>query len=533
MRVSDAPGKAGTAEEWNVCGYVRLSREDGDKEESNSVTAQKELIREYLRGHPELRECGMRVDDGYTGSDFRRPGFQAMLEDIREGKINCVIVKDLSRFGRDHLEAGEYIERIFPLSGVRFIAINDNYDSMFRDPRTDELIIPFRNLINEAYCRDMSIKTRSQLEVKRRRGEFIGSFSPFGYRKDPENHNRLLVDAFAAGIVRDIFRWKLEGSGTKGIAERLNTSGVPTPMAYKEMLGFNYKTPFRKKEETEWTESMVIRILRNPVYIGTLQQGRVTTPSYKVRRVVRKPREEWAIVEDNHAPIIDKREFELIQRLLIMDTRAGNGGKVRLLSGLVYCGECGAPAVRQTVPSGRERYVYYICSAHKRDSSVCFTHRIRDTALGEIVAESLRRQLMLAGLSGSSAGQTPQGGGDLRLLERLKLTEAEEIRTRTLLNSLYEHLADGLLDSEEYRELKGTYTHRLRAIEVRREGLLEALGRERSGVQERGAERVDRVDRGLTVALVERVKIYRGCRVELELRWKDALFQTATGMEVK
>ena len=169
-----------TPEVWKTCGYVRLSREDGDKEESNSIKGQKDLIRDYFSRHPEFQECGMKVDDGYTGSNFDRPGFQEMMDDVRAGRVNCIVVKDLSRFGRDHLEAGEYIEKIFPFLHVRFIAINDHYDSLHHTAGVDELIVPFKNLINEAYCRDASIKTRSQLEVKRKRGDFIGSFVAFG-----------------------------------------------------------------------------------------------------------------------------------------------------------------------------------------------------------------------------------------------------------------------------------------------------------------------------------------------------------------
>lgn len=196
---------------WKAYGYVRLSREDGDKEESNSVTGQKDLIRDYFNRNSELHECGMKVDDGYTGSNFDRPAFQEMIADVKAGKVNCIVVKDLSRFGRDHLGVGEYIERIFPFLGVRFIAINDHYDSLHRNQDSDELIIPFKNLINEAYCRDTSIKIRSQLEIKRKRGDFIGSFAVFGYQKDPDDRHKLIVDDYAAAVVRDIFQWKLDG----------------------------------------------------------------------------------------------------------------------------------------------------------------------------------------------------------------------------------------------------------------------------------------------------------------------------------
>jgi len=329
---------------WDTCGYVRLSREDGDKEESNSVTGQKDLICDYLSHHPELRECGMKVDDGYTGSNFDRPGFQEMMAEVKAGKINCIVVKDLSRFGRDHLDAGEYIERIFPFLGVRFIAINDHYDSLHSNVESDELIVPFKNLVNEAYCRDTSVKIRSQLEIKRQRGDFIGSFAVFGYRKDPEDHHRLLVDDYAADVVRDIFKWKLEGVSAGDIAVRLTKDGIPTPMDYKRTLGLRYSTSFRVKGRSEWSAGMVLRILKNPVYIGVLEQGRVTTPSYRVKRLVYKPRAEWAVVENCHEAIIDRYDFESIQKVLALDTRASASGKA------VDCSPAWCTAASAAVP---------------------------------------------------------------------------------------------------------------------------------------------------------------------------------------
>lgn len=195
---------------WNTTLYLRLSRDDGDKEESNSITGQREMLRDYLAQHPELHEYAVRIDDGWSGSTFQRPSFQKMIEDVKAGRTNCIVVKDLSRFGRNYLDAGEYIEKIFPFLGVRFIAVNDHYDSLGGKQSSDELIIPFKNLINEAYCRDISVKIRTQLEIKRKKGQFLGAFAAYGYLKDEQDKNRLVVDEFAADIVRDIFRWKLE-----------------------------------------------------------------------------------------------------------------------------------------------------------------------------------------------------------------------------------------------------------------------------------------------------------------------------------
>ena len=211
---------------WNATLYLRLSRDDGDKEESNSITGQRELLRDFIRTRPELREYAVRIDDGFTGSNFDRPSFKKMLEDVKAGCTNCIIVKDLSRFGRNYLDAGEYIEKIFPFLGVRFIAVNDNYDSFGGKNASDELVIPFKNLINEAYCRDISVKVRTQLDVKRKSGQYIDAFAVYGYLKDEADKNHLIVDEYAADIVRDIFSWKLEGMSPQDIASRLNHNGV-------------------------------------------------------------------------------------------------------------------------------------------------------------------------------------------------------------------------------------------------------------------------------------------------------------------
>lgn len=267
--------QSNASEKWNAYGYLRLSHEDGDKEESNSITGQKNLIREYFRHHPEIIACGMKIDDGFSGSSFDRPAFQEMMADVKMGRINCIVVKDLSRFGRNYLEAGEYIERIFPFLGVRFIAINDNYDSMNTRTVSDELVIPFKNLINEAYCRDISVKIRSQLETKRRRGDFTGSFAAYGYIKDPENKNHLLIDEFAANVIRDIFCWKIKGVSAGDIADWLNQDGMLAPLDYKKSQGLRFATPFGTNERSAWNATTILRILKNPIYTGVLEQAKL------------------------------------------------------------------------------------------------------------------------------------------------------------------------------------------------------------------------------------------------------------------
>ena len=519
---------------WNTYGYVRLSREDGDKEESNSVTGQKDLIRDFLSRHPELKECGMKVDDGYTGSNFQRPAFQEMMADVKAGKVNCIVVKDLSRFGREYLDAGEYIERIFPFLGVRFIAINDNYDSLNGQSESDELIIPFKNLINEAYCRDTSIKTRSQLEIKRRRGDFIGSFAVFGYQKNPDDRHKLIVDDFAANVVRDVFRWKMEGVSTLDIADRLTETGIPTPLDYKKAQGMRYNTSFRVKAESVWSANMVLRILKNPIYTGVLEQGKVTTPSYKVKRLVNKPREEWAVVEGCHEAIIQRDDFDLVQKVLKLDTRTSPGEQaVEFFSGMAFCGECGSAMIRKTVPSGKKKYVYYVCAAHKNDRTVCQSHNMRDTALNEIVLVSLKKHIRdvidLSELLKLTGAAQLQQAVMQKLRTRLEKKQAEIDRYQTLLHSLYENLADGLLDREEYLNLKKNYTRRREEAEKQAEAIREQMEQEasnfagRNGWMERFRrhQNITALDRTIVVSLIERVMIFNDHRVEIVYRWHN------------
>lgn len=213
--------------------YLRLSREDGDKTESDSIANQRTLLEAYAADHPELCIVDEFVDDGYSGSNFERPAFQRLFRELEQGTINCVLVKDLSRFGRNYIEVGRYLERIFPVMRVRLIAVTDNYDSQSAWKTSDSIMVPMRNLLNDAYCRDISVKIKSQLAVKRKRGDFVGSFATYGYQKDPSNHSKLIVDELAAENVQSIFRWKISGMSNQGIADRLNAGKVPSPRCAK------------------------------------------------------------------------------------------------------------------------------------------------------------------------------------------------------------------------------------------------------------------------------------------------------------
>lgn len=283
--------------------YLRLSREDSEvgtiaafgtaekkdgtfKAESNSIGSQRELIRSFIEGQMDMELFDCYADDNYSGSDFNRPEFKRMMRDIEAGRVNCVIVKDLSRFGRDYIETGRYLERVFPALGVRFIALTDHYDSFSADAGERNIVLPVKNFINDSYCRDISVKVKSQLAVKRGNGECLAAFAVYGYQKSPENRNKLLVDDYAAGIVRRIFAWKIEGMAASAIAEKLNAFCILSPREYKKSLGLNYRGGFSGGNSSKWSDTAVKRILTNEIYLGHLVQGKTERINYKIKKCV-------------------------------------------------------------------------------------------------------------------------------------------------------------------------------------------------------------------------------------------------------
>ena len=517
---------------WRATLYLRLSREDGDKEESNSIAGQRSLLRDFLKQHPDLQEYAVQVDDGWSGSTFERPSFKKMMEDVKAGKTDCIVVKDLSRFGRNYLDAGEYIEKIFPFMGVRFIAVNDNYDSYREKSASDDLIVPFKNLINEAYCRDISVKIRSQLEIKRKNGQFLGSFAAYGYFKDPQDKNRLVVDEYAAEMVRQIFAWKLEGVSPQDIADRLNGDGILSPLEYKRSLGMKCSTPLQTNVKASWSAASVIRLLKNPLYIGTLTQGRATTPSYKVHKRVQKSESDWSVIENNHDPIVSRKDFDTVQKVLALDTRRSPGDSaVQLFSGMVFCGDCGASMVQKPVRAGGKKYHYYVCSANKQDKS-CSPHRIRSEVLEGIVLNSVQKRI--ASVVDLEDILSITDTAPLRTAEAVKVQrQFDEKRAgyeklQKLLMSLYENLTDGIIDKAEYMRLKQSFSQRAADAEKQMDALRERLTAIKTQTADlswmenfRRYRNLSALDRKAVVSLIDRIMVYEDNTVVIAYRWQD------------
>lgn len=529
-----ARGKELHMAEYRAAAYLRLSQEDGDKAESDSIGSQRSLIGEYIRNRPGITLAAEYVDDGYSGASYDRPGFQRMIKDIQNKKINCVVVKDLSRLGRNYIETGKYIEKIFPFLGVRFIAVNDSYDSADPKDESSQIIVPFKNLINDAYCRDISMKVRSQLDVKRKNGQFIGSFAPYGYRKDPEDNNRLLIDEYAAGIVRQIFQMKLEGANQKHIADTLNESGVLCPAEYKRRQGIQCYG-FAASDSPRWCAGTVTRVLQNEVYTGTMVQGKRKKVNYKVDRFRDMPPEEWFRVEGTHEAVISRQMFEDVQRLLSMDTRTAPGkDTVYLFSGIVECGGCGGSMCRRT--SGPpHRHTYYLTCGTHRNTGTCSSHLTNVKKLEKLVLETIQRQsemLIEAERLTGRMDSAPMMQIRVDALERqIVELEQEAERYRNLKTQMYVDFREGIISQEEYVSLSKRFSDKIEMAKEEREGLV----KKRDGFIREGAApcpwmeefrkygRIQRLDRQIITALVEKIVIYSKNEIHVIFRYGDEM----------
>lgn len=527
---------------FKVAIYLRLSKEDDDlscssgaKSESNSISNQRKLIYDFMKSHPELELYDEYKDDGKSGSNFDRAEFQRMMKDIEAGKVNCVIVKDQSRFGRDYIDVGKYKEKIFPKLGVRFITINEGYDSLSATS-SDDLAFTINSFVYDFYIRDISTKIRTNLTAKKQNGEYAGAFVAYGYVKDSDNKSKLVVDPFAANVVRDIFRWKIEGLSPQNIAVRLNGLGIPSPAEYKQLSGSKYKTSFQTSSKAIWSHVSVRRILKNEIYLGVMIQGKRTTPNYKTKTVVTKAESEWLRVEGTHEAIISVRDFELVQELLKDDTHCRAGDvTVPVYAGRIYCGDCGATAVRKTVSYAGKRYVYYVCNANKHDKTVCSRHSIREDVLDQVIYQTVRHQIDLLLDVDKALRQFENLSWEKHKLKQLdaSIEIQEEVvrKNNTLRLGIYEDLRAGLLDRSEYESLKKELAERIdeatAAIEKlnkEKREILDGVSKQQSWVEQfRQYENVTELTRPMVIHLIERINIFEDSNIEIVFRHRNQI----------
>lgn len=520
--------------------YLRLSRDDGDfscsgeKLESNSISNQRLVIMDFLKKCPEITFVREYCDDGYTGANFDRPDFQKMLDAVKEGEIDCIVVKDLSRFGREYIDAGTYIQKLFPMLGVRFIAINDNYDNAQPGAADNELILPFKNLMNDSYCRDISIKVRSNLEAKRRNGQFVGSKVVYGYMRAPDNKNQLVIDPEAAAVVQDIFRWKIEGQSPAQIADRLNRSHIPSPIEYKKKNGSSQRTCFQTKAVAQWSAVAIYRILKNEIYTGTLVQGKTTSPNHKVKKTIPKSPDEWCRTEGAHEAIIAPAQFDLVQRLMLDDTRSPAGANgVHLFAGKVFCADCGSPMVRKVSRYHDREYTYFICGRNKADKNVCSSHMIRESTVYDAVLAVVQAQISAAMDMSVALQQVDSLVWEKRELTRIKAKRdfQEEIadKNRRLKSGAYDDFKNGFINREDYKTFTEQFDRQIREamdaiaqLDSERNSIMGGLAKQQGWLSQfMQYENIQELSRNTVAALVDHIWIREGKDIDVRLLHSD------------
>ena len=468
---------------YNVAVYVRLSIEDKYyKNGTDSLATQEEMALEYMKNKADMKLYKVYSDNGETGSNFERQGFQDMMYDVYNGKVNCIIVKDLSRFGREYIEMGDYLEKIFPLIGVRFIAINDHYDN---NVTSFDISVPIKNIINTLYAKDLSKKSAAALRIKQQNGEFIGTYAAYGYMKSKEDKHKIVVDEETAPVVKMIFEWKAQGLSYASIGRKLYDMGIMPPCRYRYDKGILKDK--RYSDIVFWSQRTLKTILENEVYIGNMVQGRRKSRFFDGMNEIRVDKQNWSVVKHTHEPIISQKLFDKVQKQLAQTRERyfENLGKYDKVSNKenifktkVACGDCGTPLTRYK-NAGKENkkkiFYSYICPHHALYLNQCNFLSISEKDLKEIVMSSIKMQMsylsdmeiMFLNIAGSKEVKKKQA--DLTRAISDSLANISYIRTSRI--RIASDLAKGLICDEEFNTIKNEFDKQLRAETEKLDGI--------------------------------------------------------------
>ena len=546
IRKSDKSRTVKTQIVWKIGKYIRLSREDGNIV-SESVVNQDQILNDEIPGFFEdglYEVVDTYIDDGTSGTtDLERRDFQRMVQDMKCGRINCVIVKNLSRAFRNSANQGHFLEEFIPLYNTRFISLYQPRIDTFLDPEVvHSLEVSITGFMNEQYAYKTSADVRRTFKHKRENGEFIGAFAPYGYAKDPEDKNSLIIDEEAAQVVRDIFSWFItEGLSKNGIAKRLNEYGILNPAAYKRSKGFHYENPHCKYNDGMWSPSTVARILQNPLYVGVMRQGRQKVISYKVHKRTSVPEDEWYIVENAVPAIIDKEVFQAAQSLHKRDTRTAPGKReVYLFSGFIRCADCGKSMVRHT----SRNLVYYQCRTYQDKSrDKCAKHSIRLDILEKAVLAAVQKQIELVDSLAEMIDEINRA--PVVHTESLRLNALLEQRTRELekatkvLDDLYMDWKSGDITRDQYRRMKVRFEEQSQQLQetiAHIQGECEILAQ---GIDTENPyltaflkhRNIDSLSRGLLVELVNAIYVHEDKSIEIEFNYADQYRRIAEYIE--
>lgn len=521
--------------QWKAAEYLRISREDGDKEESDSIGSQKDITHEYVEQNDDIVFVDEYIDDGWTGTNFDRPDFERMVSDIKNGAVNCIIVKDLSRLGRNYILVGQYLEMIFPLLNIRFISVVDRIDSV-KDPASiNNALVSFKNVMNDEYCRDISNKVRASLDRKRGKGEFIGSFASYGYAKDPEDRHHLVIDPIAAEVVRSIYQWFLGGMSIIGIAKKLNRLGVPNPTMYKKQLGLNYRHPEGELGDGLWPDSSVKRILKNRIYTGDMVQSKTKIKSYKVQVCTNVPEEKWVIVPDTHEAIIPREQFETVQQLLRRDTRTAPGAAhVSIFGGYIRCADCRRAMGKKSTVQPYKKYYYYVCQTFRKGGkAACTKHTIREEKLYQAVLTTIQAQIQLAvsmdDVLQELKAKDIRARRSSRLEAMLEGKKQEHAKISQFKIDLYPDWKSGIISKSEYLSLKEKFDKQLEQIEEAAANIKEEIKQYRETASAENQfikhflkyRNITELSREVIVELIEMIYVHEGGTITIDFKYQD------------
>lgn len=452
---------------WKAGLYIRLSKQDGDVtdgENSDSVESQNKILTEYIEKYLDIKIQDIYVDDGYTGRNFNRPAFIRLWSNIQAKKVNCIIVKDLSRFGRNCIETTDFIEKKFPYLGVRLISVVDNIDTL----RTDEvsqkrLQIVLKNITNEQYIKDCSIKVKSVLDVKRKKGLFIGAFAPYGYKKDEKNHNKLVTDNESALVVMEIFRKFLAGESMVKIARELSVTNVPNPSEYKKLKGLNYQNPKNLYLTSNlWSVTTIKGILTNQVYVGDMVQGKYKIVNFHEKKKKQVSKQDWIIVKDTHEAIVTREDFNKVQEIFAgIKSYTKDVNPKHKLAGLIFCGDCNKAMM---LKNSSNKQSYYVCKTYERYKNYCKQKSIRINNLENIVFETIKKFIDIV-LSKDISVKLEKEKEDFNYKQNVFNAEKEIEKLKNLLLKIYSDLKSGEIELSDYKERKKQIEDKILVLE--------------------------------------------------------------------
>lgn len=523
--------------------YLRLSKEDGDlkvgnyNQQSNSIINQKIIIQNYLKLIPNVKVNEVYIDDGYTGTNFNRPGYEKMIHDVRNGIVNMVIVKDLSRFGRDYVEAGRYIKKEFRMLGIRFVAVLDHFDSLTATSEDYNILLPVKNFLNDQSSGDLSYKIRGNQKAMRSEGKYIGPYVGFGRKKSEFDKHYIEIDKYAGEIIKDMVHDFYMGYTVKRISERLNERGVPSPADYKRTQGIDYKTPFQLSQKSKWSSKTVIRALSDKMNIGIMEQGKRKRINHKVRNVIETALDERDIVYNKVPALMSQDVYDNVQRLLLSDMRTAPGqDTVYLFSGLLYCGDCNHSMTRRKIQSG----IQYICSTYNNTKG-CTRHSINEDQLKAIVLSAIRSHMQVLmdveKLIEHISGIDVKNNDIVRFDKELQNKNAELERYSKLQRRLYKDWVDEIISEEELAEFEKMYYDY--CDEIRK--IIQHLTYRNLKISEKVKENskwlekfkkhqnVDELSRIMLVILLDKIKIYENNQVEIIFRFQDRFWNSLEG----